>query len=206
MKHFFGHIRSNILRGFIASIPIFLCYLAVKLLYILIDKKVIGFINGFVEVRQIPGLGILLALLALYLIGVIVSNIVGRQIFKTIEAITAKIPLIKSVYSVGKQLSQSLEVTNAESKAFKKVLLVNLDDNHIWVPGFLTGTLNNENTGEEMYLVFVPTVPNPTTGFVFTVQKSRTIDPGWTNEEYLKVIFSAGIINPQTIKKIASGR
>ena len=88
MKSFFNHIRVYVLRGFLAIIPIALCFLAVRVLYLLIDKRVMVFLNQYIAVRQVPGLGILLLLICLYFIGMVVSNIVGRQIFHLIEQIT----------------------------------------------------------------------------------------------------------------------
>src|SRR5580704_13220690 len=107
MKDFFVHIRMYILRGLLAIIPLLLCVTAIRLLYILIDKQVIKFLDQYINIRQIPGLGILLLLISLYFIGLIFSNVVGRQIFSFIGNITERIPIIKFIYSVGKQLSDS---------------------------------------------------------------------------------------------------
>ena len=201
MKKFLKHAQTHIFRGFLAVIPLFLCYFAVRLIYILIDKNIMAFLSRFVEIRQIPGVGILLALLMLYLIGLIVSNIVGRQIFRFIENISERIPVIKPIYSVGKQLSYSLSMTSGEKKAFKKAVLVKFREDGIWTPGFVTGTMTDQKTNEELTLVFIPTAPNPTTGFVTVVKPNQIIDPGWTIEECVKVIVSAGLIAPKALKK-----
>ncbi len=200
MKKFFNHAKVYIFRGFLAIIPIFLCYSAIKLLLVLIDRNVLEFLNRFFEVRKIPGFGLLLAALVLYLIGLIASNFVGRQLFSLIERITERIPFIKTIYSVGKQLSQSLSLTGEDKKAFKKAVLVNAYMD-LWVPAFVTGSVKDQKTQQELLIVFVPTVPNPTTGFVFIAQSSQVKDPGWTVEESLKAIVSAGIIIPKEIKK-----
>ncbi len=199
MKNFFIHARSYIFRGLLAVIPLLLSILAVKLLYELIDKKVMGLVDNVVQVRQIPGLGILLVLVALYLIGLIVSNVVGRQILLLIEGITHRIPVIKAIYHVGKQLSDSLSVTE-DRKAFQKALLIDCNNNGIWTVAFVTGTLKDPATGEILLKMFVPTVPNPTTGFIFIVKPSQTRDPGWSVEEAVKMIVSAGIISPLEVK------
>lgn len=198
MKNFFKHAQSYILRGFFAIIPLFLCIIAVQLLYNLIDKKVIGFLNQFVEVRHIPGLGILLLLVSLYLLGMIVSNIIGRRFFGLIENVTKQIPVIKTIYGVGKQVAQSLNIGEEETKTFKRAVLVNIDPNKsIWAPAFVTGELIDPRTKEKMLMVLVPTAPTPASGFVLAVKESQIFDPGWTIEECLKTVVSVGIITPK---------
>ncbi|HBR15071.1 MAG TPA: hypothetical protein DD723_05965 [Candidatus Omnitrophica bacterium] len=201
MKNFLAHSRSYILRGLIAIIPILLCVLAIQLLYVLIDKKIMGFLDNFIEIRQIPGLGIVLVLMCLYLIGLIVSNIVGHQLFRFIEGITRRIPLINTIYGIGKQLSQSLSVADSEKQAFQKAVLVKIDNNGLMVPGFLMSSLTNPKTNEDFSFVLVPTAPTPASGFVLVVKSSQIVDPGWTVEECLKAIVSVGIISPKEFKK-----
>ena len=200
MKHFFSHARTYIFRGLLAIIPLVLSIIAIRLLYFLIDKRVMGFLEQFIHVRQIPGLGILLVLVCLYLIGLIVSNVVGKQIFHFISSISERIPVIKAIYQVGKQLSESLSVTE-DKQAFKKAVLVNCTPGGVWTLAFVTGTVKDQNTGEDLLKIFVPTVPNPTTGFIFFAKPSQTMDPGWSVEEALKMILSAGIIAPAQVKK-----
>ena len=179
-----------------------LCVVAVQLIYGLIDKKILEFFNKFLEVRKIPGLGILLVLVSLYLIGLIVSNILGRQLFKLIETITQRIPFIKSIYGVGKHLSQTFSVDGSE-KTFKKAVLVKIDQKECWIPAFVMSSVENPKTKEELFFVFIATAPNPVSGFVIVVKSSQIIDPGWTVEEGLKIILSLGIIAPKDIKLVS---
>ena len=203
MKDFFKHIRIYIFRGLLAVIPVLLSFIAVNILYVVIDKRVMSALDHFVHVRQIPGLGILLVLLCLYFIGLIVSNVVGRQFFYIIEGVTNRIPVIKAIYKVGKQLSESLSVTDGK-QAFQKALLIDCNNSGVWTVAFVTGTIKDQSTGEELLRMFVPTVPNPTTGFVFLVKSSQTIDPGWTVEEAVKMVVSAGIISPSHLSSSKS--
>jgi len=199
MKDFVQHLRAYIFRGLLAMIPIFLSILAIQLLYVLIDKRVVAFIDKFIEVRHIPGLGILLVLVALYFVGMIVSNVMGRQIFHVIDRMTRNIPIIKTVYLVGKQLSESLSA-NGDKQAFKRVVLVDCHNAGVWTVAFVAGQIADQRTGENLLRVFVPTVPNPTTGFIFIVKETQTMDPGWTVEEGIKMIMSGAIISPKDIK------
>ena len=197
MKNFIKNARMYIFRGLIAIIPIVLCYIALKLLYVLIDKKVIGFIGNFIEISYIPGFGILLVLLSLYLIGLIASNLVGRQFLKFLDDLSQRIPLIKNVYGIGKQLSQGLSAVDSDKQAFQKAVLIKLADTGLMVPAFVMNSIVNEKTKEEFLIVLAPTAPTPGSGFVLVVKASQTVDPGWTVEECLKAIVSVGIIAPK---------
>ena len=201
MKNVMRHIRIYIMRGIFAIIPIFLTVLAIQLLYVLIDKRVMTFLERFIEVRHIPGMGILLVLISLYLIGMIVSNVVGRQFFYFVEWLSQRVPIIKAVYHVGKQLSEGLSEAG-DKQAFKKVLLVKWNSESAWVIAFVTGKIIDQRTGETLIRVFMPHVPSPATGFIFIVKESDTIDPGWTIEEAIKMIVSGGIVSPKEIKNI----
>jgi uncharacterized membrane protein len=200
MKHFFQHIRTYILRGLLAIIPLLLCITAIRLLYFLIDKQVIRFLDQYIDIRQIPGLGILLLLISLYIIGLIFSNVLGRQVLGFIDSITERIPIIKFIYGVGKQISDTLSMTDPQKQAFKKAVLVNTFNGNGWMVGFVIGSIKDQN-GEEMLRVFVPSSPHPLTGIVFIVKPSQILDCGWTVEEALKMVVSIGIVSPDGIKK-----
>lgn len=196
MKHFFNHVWKFFFRGLIAAIPLTLSYFAVKLLYITIDKPVNSFVfeyTGF----QIYGLGVMVTLIAFYLIGLLASNVIGKQIFGFIENISNRIPLIKTTYQVGKQISSTLSLP--EKQVFKRVVLVDFTHKGVWAIGFVTGPLKNDR-GEVLLKVFIPTTPNPTTGFVIVVKESEVLDPGWNVEEGMKLVISGGIIGPEKIK------
>lgn len=205
MKNFLIHIRIYILRGLLAIIPLLLCITAIDLLYKIIDKQIIKFLAQYIKffnIHQIPGLGILLLLISLYIIGLIFSNVLGRQIFRFIDNVTERIPIIKFIYGVGKQISDTLSITDPQKQAFKKAVLVNAFNGNGWMLGFITGSLKDQN-GQELLKVFVPTAPHPLTGIIFIFKPSQTLDCGWTVEEALKMIVSVGIISPEQIKKIS---
>ena len=148
--------------------------MAIWLLYDLIDKQVMRFLSQYIDIRQIPGLGILLLLISLYFIGLIFSNVVGRQIFRFIDNVTERIPIIKFIYGVGKQISDTLSITDPQKQAFKKAVLVNTFNGNGWMLGFVTGSIKDQN-GEELFKVFVPSSPHPLTGIVFIVKPSQSI-------------------------------
>ena len=196
MKGFLAHVRTYVIRGLFASIPIFLSYLAFKFIYVFIDKKVNAITDQLLGFH-VPGLGLLLAVVIFYFFGLLASNVIGRQLFKLLEGISSKIPIIKTIYQVGKQLSSTLSLP--EKQVFKKPILIDILSNGIFAVGFVTGTLKDKSN-QDMLRVFVPHVPNPTVGFVIIVRESLTIDPHWTIDEAMRLVISGGIIGPDLIR------
>jgi len=202
MKKIFIHLGRYILRGLLAVIPLFLCFIAIWFLRKFIDKQILSHLPNFIDKHQIPGLGILLLLMSLYLIGLIFSNVLGREILKFIHSVAERIPVINFIYGLGKQLSDTLSDAGSQKQAFKKAVLVNSFNGNGWMLGFVTGSIKGQN-GEELIRVFVPSSPHPLTGIVFIVKPSEILECGWSVEEALKMVVSIGIISPEQIKKIS---
>jgi len=204
MKTLLKHLKTYILRGLLAIIPLALTAFAVNLLYTVIDKRITGVVEKFIGF-SFPGLGVILLLVVLYLLGLIVSNVVGRQIFRLVEGIAKRIPLVKTTYNVGRQLSSTLSLP--EKQVFKRAVLVEYLKPGMWTIGFVTGTLMDKSNSEELLLkVFIPTPPNPISGTMIVVRESQTRDPGWTIEQALKAVISGGVISPAEIKKVAEDK
>lgn len=197
MKALLRHVKSFVFRGFFAVIPVVLSVLVIQLLYVNIDKRVVRLVDQTIGF-SFPGLGIILSLVALYLLGFIASNIVGKKIFGLIEEITERLPFIKTTYQVGKQLADTLSLPGKE--VFKRAVLVDYLKPGIWTIGFVTGKIIDRKYNDEVLLkVFVPTPPNPTSGTMVVVKESETRDPGWTIEEAIRAVISGGIIGPEEI-------
>ena len=203
MKTLLKHLKTYILRGLLAIIPLALTAFAVNLLYTVIDKRITGVVEKFIGF-SFPGLGFILLLVVLYLLGLIVSNVVGRQIFRLVGGIAKRIPLVKTTYNVGRQLSSTLSLP--EKQVFKRAVLVEYLKPGMWTIGFVTGTLIDQNSNERLLKVFVPMPPNPISGTMIVVRESQTRDPGWTIEEALKAVISGGMISPAEIKEVAEGK
>ena len=198
MKTFIRHMKTYIVRGFLAIIPLVLSILVIHILYVNIDRRVVGLLDKTIGF-SFPGLGIILSLAALYLLGFIASNIVGRKIFGLIEEVTERLPFIKTTYQVGKQLADSLSLPGKQ--VFKRAVLVDYLKPGIWTIGFVTGkVIDRKNNDEVLLKVFVPTPPNPTSGTMVVVRESETRDPGWTIEEAIRAVVSGGIIGPTEIE------
>ena len=201
MPNIVAVLRTYIFRGLLASIPIFLSYLAVKfIVMLLVQSRVIDFAEDVIGYK-IPGLsvvfGIFLVLMILCFLGVMASNVLGRRLFRVIESITKRIPILNTVYHVGKQVSMALSLPGKQ--VFKKAVLVEVFRQGVWLIGFVTGDIEDPRKNEKLLKVFIPTVPNPTSGFLVHVNESQIIDPGWTLDEAMRAVISVGIIGPEAI-------
>ncbi len=196
-KSFFGSIRNNFIAGIVVLIPIgitlYLTLFFVKISSNIIPKEINP--NHYLP-YNIPGLEIVIAVFLITVIGWISLSFLGKRLFNFVEAILNKIPIIRTIYSAVEQLIE----TFTKSKSDKKnVVLVEYPRKGVYAVGFAT----KENTGEikkksgkEMVNVFVPTTPNPTSGFLLMFPKDEIIYLDLTFEEASKFIVSAGSINP----------
>jgi len=198
MKYFL-HFKKYILSGALAAIPIIMVYFILRFLYVSVDSTILNLIDQFVGFR-IPGTGVLIILSILYILGLFASNLVGRWFFNKIEWLTQKIPIVRTTYQVGKQISSSL--STHEKQAFKKVVLVNYLTKDMYTIGFITGSLTDKSSGKKLIKVFIPTPPNPMSGTMVLLPENQIIDPGWTIDEGIRTIISAGIIGPGQIKSL----
>lgn len=196
MNRVFAHIRRFIIRGTLALIPIALPAFAVYLLYGFIDKRLLGLVDKTFGI-SFPGMGIVLLLLIVYLFGLIVSNFFGRQLLQGLESLTERVPIVNIVYRIGKQLSGVLSLP--ENEIFRRPILVPYAAPNTWQVGFVTGSVFSQRDGVELLKVYVPTPPNPTSGFVYFMREADTRDPGWTVEEAMQCILSGGLIGPESI-------
>lgn len=203
MRRFLAHFKLYMLRGFWAVIPLALSLFALRLLYVSIDQRVLNFIDDFTGFR-LPGLGIVLSVLFLYLLGLAASNVVGKQFLGLIERISDRLPVVKTTYRVGRQLASTF--TLPERQVFRRVVLVEYLTPGMWTVGFVTGYVTDPESREERLLkVYIPTPPNPTSGTMVIVRQGQTRDPGWSVEEAMKSVISAGIIGPSEIRSRPGG-
>lgn len=197
MENVFRHVRQNVLRGLLAIIPLALSFIAIRFLYILIDQKIMGFVNRILGF-QVPGLGILILIASLYLLGLVASNVVGKQLFHVMDGIFHRIPLVKTTYQIGKQLVAA--VSKPEKNIFKRCVLLRLRDG-VWLLAFVTGELvDKQDPTQKLLEVFVPTPPNPVSGMVFFVKEVDVRDPGWSIEDAMRIVISGGILGPKEIE------
>ncbi len=196
MHNFYRHTKSYIFKGLLALIPIGLTVFTINILYVFIDKQIMELLDQYTGFH-IPGLGLLIFIVLLYLTGVIASNVIGKRLFSLLETVTGRIPLLKTAYQVGKQLSSTLSLP--EKNIFKKAVLVDYFKPGAWVIGFVTGEILDERTGITLLKIFIPTVPNPTSGFLVIIGEELVQETAWSVEDAMKMVISGGIIGPLTI-------
>ena len=196
-KSLLSSLRNNFIAGIVVLIPIGITlYLTVFIINIssnLIPKEINP--NHYLP-YNIPGLEILIAVLLITIIGWISLSFIGKRLFNFFESILNKIPIIRTVYSAVEQLIETFTSSKTDKKT---VVLVEYPRKGVYAVGFAT----KENTGEiknkagkELMNVFVPTTPNPTSGFLLMFPKDEIIYLDLSFEEASKFIVSAGSFNP----------
>ena len=147
---------------------------------------------------HVPGLGVLLSFLILLVTGVIAANFLGARLILLWEAVLGRIPVVKSIYSSVKQVSDTL--LSDKGNAFRKALLVEFPREGSWTIGFLTGTPDRSvapHLPGDHVSVYVPTTPNPTGGYFLMLPRSRVRELEMTVDEALKYIISMGVVAPR---------
>jgi uncharacterized membrane protein len=150
---------------------------------------------------NIPGLGVLLTFLVVLLTGMLAANIIGQRLVQLGESILARIPVVKSLYSSVKQVSDTL--FSSSGQAFRKALLVQYPRQGSWTVAFLTGQPGGDvaaHLGGDYVSVYVPTTPNPTSGFFLMMPRAEVIELEMSVDEALKYIISMGVVPPPDSK------
>jgi uncharacterized membrane protein len=201
---FLRHLRRQIVRGFLAAVPFILCYYVIRFIYLAAQTRLTAGIERLMGFH-IPGLGIILVVLVLYLVGLISGNWLGRKALDLVDRLTQRIPVVKTIFHLGKQVSTSLALP--EHRAFQRVVLVEPFQRGVWSVGFVTGTVREAGrVGRKLIKVFVPTAPNPTAGFLVMVAERRVRDLDWSVPEALNAIVSAGVVGPAAVTPVPKRR
>lgn len=186
------HFKRTILAGIFTIVPLALTGYILVFMFRFLDSVSAPILNiiGF----HIPGLGILLTILSVYLLGVIIRNVLGRRLFGWGEKIVLAIPLVSTIYKTIKQFINAFSGT-ADGKNFQKVIFLQYPRVGVWTLAFVTGESVDANS-VEYYHIFVPTTPNPTSGFFIIIPKRETMLTEMTVEEGIKMVISGGLIAP----------
>ena len=139
-------------------------------------------------------LSVTLTIILLYTIGLLTANIVGRRIIEGIEIGFDKVPLVKTIYRSSKQILKSF--TGDSASNFQRFALIPFPQERMRCVGFITATFRDSLTDEELATVFIPTTPNPTTGYLQIVRRADLTELDWSVEEAVRTIMSGGIIRP----------
>jgi len=198
-------MKRYLIAGLLVWVPLGVTVMVINLLVGIMDKTLLWLprayqpdvLLGF----HIPGVGVVLSVIIVMVTGVIVANLFGRKLVQGWEHLLARIPLVRSIYASVKQL---LETVFSSGQAFRKVLLIEYPRKGLWTLAFQSGTAQGEaqlKTGMDVINVFIPTTPNPTSGFFIMVPRSDVIELEMNVDDGLKMIISAGVVVPEWPKE-----
>lgn len=195
-------LNKHFLTGLIILGPLALTLLVVQWIIGMMDGLILGLLPAVLHPKElfgmhIPGFGVLGTLLLVLLVGMLTSNIFGRTLVSYPEWVFSHTPGIKGVYNLFKQMTDTL--FSKDKSGFRKVVLIEYPRRGIWTVAFLTGATSGELqrlASQPLVNVFVPTTPNPTTGFLIAVARTEIILMDMTVDEAFKMIFTLGVITP----------
>ena len=188
-------VRNKFITGLLTLLPIYITYLLLRF--------VVGFSPDIPYLRSLPILEnnemlvkiieFILVLIAIFFIGLFVSNVVGKRLFHLFEVIMERVPLINTIYISSRQIMRTLTLPGKGN--FKKVILIEYPRKDLWTLAFVTG-YSKSKSGEQYVHVFLPTTPNPTSGFMLFLNEKDIRPSEMSVEEGLKTLISGGMIAP----------
>ena len=192
MNSLIQNLKSKLLTGIITLLPLYLTYIVLKFFFKTlndISEPILNRLN-----IEIPLLGIFLTLLLVLSIGIAVTNFLGKKFFEIGEKIVKKVPLVSSIYLSIKQILDT--ITNSSTDEFKGTVYIQYPRKGLWTMAFISGESISES-GRTFFHLFVPTTPNPTSGFFLMIPKEDAIKSNMSVEDGLKTIISGGLLAPK---------
>lgn len=195
-------MKRYLIAGLLVWVPLGVTFIVIRFLVDLLDKTLL-----LVPVRyrpealfgfHVPGLGVLISAIVVIGTGMFVAHFFGSKLVALWERLLARIPLVRSIYSSVKQMMETIFSTGGQS--FRKVILVEYPRKGLWTVALQASTEIGEaqaKTGEEVINIFVPTTPNPTSGFFIIAPKKDIIELDMSVDDGLKMIMSAGVVVPK---------
>ena len=203
-KSFITRLRNWLIAGVLVTAPLAITIALAKWLVDAIDNKIIpllpsSHIEGFSlseMIEKIPGSGVVILLVSLIIIGGLTGGFIGRSIVHGIENMIGRTPL-RSLYQTIKQILQTF--LNGQSNAFQKPVMIEYPRENCWAVGFITNEkcfkkLSDSTGDDTMVSIFLPTTPNPTSGFLLFVPKKQVKQLDMSVEEAIRLVISAGIL------------
>ncbi len=204
-------LRRYLINGLLIWVPVLVTVLVVRFILELMDQTLLVLPRSLrpdtLFGLHVPGIGAILAVLIVLLTGLLVTNFIGRALVAIWEDALERIPFVRALYGGVKSFSET--ILSNSGKSFKQVLLVEYPRAGIWSIGFQT-TDNlpeiNAKLGEEQVCVFVPTTPNPTSGFIFMIPRSQARTLNMTVDEAMKMIVTLGVVTPDVVHEPGGAR
>ena len=194
-------MKKYLITGLLIWIPLVITIWVLKVIFDALDQSLLLLPDSFQTEHwlgvHIPGLGAILTIVVVFLTGIFARNFFGAQLIELWHEILNRIPVVRSIYSSVKQISDT--VFSSSGQAFRKALLVQWPHEGMWTIAFLTGSPGGDVVNyvpEDCLSVYVPTTPNPTGGYFVIVRKSDIIELDMTVDQALKYIISMGVVPP----------
>jgi uncharacterized membrane protein len=209
LKNFNRRLRNIFLAGLLVTLPISLTIFILSFLFKSLDTLSPIFTHWLTllgaplpEGYRIPFLGVIMTFIIVFLVGAVTTNIFGQKLLHVWEEIIEKIPFVRRIYKGTKQVVSSF--ATMDTKSFTKVVLIEFPRKGAHAIAFVTGKTRGELkhlTSDNHLKIFVPTTPNPTSGFIIFAEPSEFIELDMTIEEGIKFVISGGIVSPEQIIK-----
>jgi len=199
---FRGRLKAYFFAGVLVTAPLGITFYVSWIFIKWVDSKVTSLLPTVYNPETylpvyIPGIGLIIVCIALTIIGALTAGIIGRFWFRTSEKILSRMPVIRSIHSAIKQIFET--VLSNQSNAFREVVLFEYPRRGSWAMGFITGQTQGEVqdiTKDEVVNVFLPTTPNPTSGYLLFIPRRELVTLSMSVEEGIKMVVSGGIVTP----------
>ncbi len=199
-------LRGYFIAGVLVTAPITITFYLALAFINFVDRQVTPLIPEKYNPENYlpfttPGLGVLVIIIVMIIIGALTAGLLGRMIQRTAELMLARMPVIRNIYSAVKQILET--VLAQQSKAFSKAVLVEYPRRGIWAIAFITGRTEGEVqnlTEEEVINIFLPTTPNPTSGFLLFIPKEELVMLSMSVEDAIKMVISGGLVTPPDLR------
>ena len=186
------NFRSKLFAGVATLLPLYLTFFVIKFLFVTLEEMSDPILKRFN--LDIPGLGIILTVLLIYILGFLVTNFLGRKIFNLGERIVKRVPIVNMIYTTLKQITDTF--TKGSTDGFEGAVYIQYPRQGLWTMAFISGESKTKD-GVPYYHLFVPTTPNPTSGFFLMIPQADTVATGMSVEDGLKTIISGGLLAPE---------
>jgi len=206
------HLQRYLLAGVLTVIPIWITWVVFQFIFNQLSQIGLPWVRALSRTIQAfapqvarwvlepwfqYGLAVLVTLVGLYVLGWVASRVVGRRVLGLLDRLIERIPLVQTIYGSTKKLLSALQ-TKPEN--VQRVVLIEFPMEHMKTVGFVTRVMRDQDTGKELAAVYVPTTPNPTSGYLEIVPLERVVSTDWTVDEAMTFIISGGAVAPDVLR------
>ncbi|MGB0855239.1 MAG: DUF502 domain-containing protein [Pikeienuella sp.] len=204
-------LRVNFLAGIVLVGPVALTIYLAWAFITFVDTRIVPWVPATYNPKtyldvDIPGFGLIVFLLFTTVVGYFTKNLFGKQLVRIVEGWVDRMPVIRTIYNALKQIAET--ILSQSQTSFKQACLIEYPRKDLWAIAFVSTETKGEipvKTGGEMVSVFLPTTPNPTSGFLLFVPRKDVVILDMDVEQAAKLVISAGLVSPPTKEEIAAG-